>query len=424
MSRRGRARWLALPLAAAALLLGALGCGSSSPPGDRIARDELDIYVSVPLYGTTRPTSLGVLRGAELAVRRRGGAVGRYRIRVRPLDDSLPQSAGWDPGKTAENARLVAQDPRAVAYVGDLDSGASAVALPVLERMGIAQLSPLSAAVGLTRAGAGASPGEPQRYYPAGLRTFARVVPDDSVQAAVQVKLQQGSGCRRTFVLDDGLFDTTELAGAFLAAASRARLQVLSDTQFDPAATDFSSLTATVAASGADCVMISGRSGQSTTTLIRQVMVAMPRAKLFATAAVTPPAPPRPGPRPRGAGPPSRVTPSLVQSAPALPGSQLPASGRAFFASYARAFGSAPPREAIFGFEAMSLVLDAIDRATGGGRRTARRSQVLRALFAIRGRDSVLGPYHLTSSGDTTLRRFGAYRLRGSRLIFWRVVEG
>ena len=116
------------------------------------------------------------------------GHIGRYRIVLRSLNDATVASDGWDPGQTNANADLAAKDQRTIGYLGDLNSGASAVSLPVLNRARIPQISPLSTAVGLTEGGPEAQPGEPQKYYPTMIRTFARVIPNDKVQAAVQVQ--------------------------------------------------------------------------------------------------------------------------------------------------------------------------------------------------------------------------------------------
>jgi branched-chain amino acid transport system substrate-binding protein len=79
---------------------------------------------------------------------------------------------------------------------------------------------------------------------------------------------------------------------------------------------------------------------------------------------------------------------------------------------------------AIYGYAAMTLMLRAIDRATDHGRRVADRAKVLRAIFATRDRHSVLGTYSIERNGNTTLGRYGAYRVVGGRLVFLRTFEG
>ena len=49
---------------------------------------------------------------------------------------------------TAGNAKTAAQDPSTIAYLGDLDSGATAVSLPLINAAGILQVSPASPYIG------------------------------------------------------------------------------------------------------------------------------------------------------------------------------------------------------------------------------------------------------------------------------------
>jgi branched-chain amino acid transport system substrate-binding protein len=72
----------------------------------------------------------------------------------------------------------------------------------------------------------------------------------------------------------------------------------------------------------------------------------------------------------------------------------------------------------------MSLILDAISRATAGGTRPALRSRVVAAIFATRDRHSVLGTYSIDSDGDTTLTRYGVWRVVDGELVFWKAITG
>ena len=56
--------------------------------------------------------------------------------------------------------------------------------------------------MGLTRK-QGAAPGEPDKYYPSGKRTYGRVVPADHIQAAAQVTYQKDQGCKKTYIFND-----------------------------------------------------------------------------------------------------------------------------------------------------------------------------------------------------------------------------
>ena len=138
---------------------------------------------------------------------------------LRALDDATAARGGWDPGQTTINVRDAVLDPTTIGYIGELNSGASAVSIPPLNRAGIPQISPTSTAVGLTSGAAGASPGEPMKYYPTGVRTFARVVPNDTVQAVAQVRSSTAWAAPASYVLNDGEVDGVDMADSFELAA-------------------------------------------------------------------------------------------------------------------------------------------------------------------------------------------------------------
>jgi branched-chain amino acid transport system substrate-binding protein len=427
ISAASRVRGRSLPFRHGAIALavvaavGLAGCGSDrrAPPGNRVPGTRLTIYASLPFAGPSGPSGEAALVGARMALAAVGGRIGRYRITLRALNDAIAAHGGWDPGQTSANARVAIQDRSTIAYLGDLNSGATAVSILLLSRAGVPQVSPTSTAVGLTRGGDEASPGEPEKYYPTGLRTFVRVIPNDSVQAAVQAQLQHDAGCRRTYVVDDGEVDGNDAAMSFQVAAKAIHLPVAAADQYDPKASSYASLAQTIGHSGADCVLISALTQDNAVALTDQIGRALPHVKLFATAGLAEAAFVNPAD--------GGVTPALdarlVVTVATLSDGDYPPAGRRFLAAFARRFGGWQP-DAIFGYEAMGLLLDAISRATAHGTRPAVRSRVTDSLFATRDRHSVLGTYSLDHLGDTTIRRWGVYRIEDGRLTFWKAMSG
>jgi branched-chain amino acid transport system substrate-binding protein len=411
-----RIRLASLPLAAVCCLAGCGGGGDK--PGDRITGSTLTIYASTPLHGPSNADGEAVVDGARLALAAMRGRIGRYRIALRVLDDSTAQSGQWDPVQTTIGARLAVQDTTTIGYIGDLNSGASAISIPVLNRAGIPQISPGSTAVGLTVASAAAAPGEPEKYYPTGIRTFARVIPNDSVQAGAQVRLQQELGCKRTYVFDDGEVDGEDIASSFVLAAQAARLQVAAVQEFNPTATDFSSLAAGVASAGADCVLITALPSPGAVLLTKQLAGALPEAPIFGSADLAEST----YVDPAQGGIPESVDSRVLLTAATLDPSAYPPAGQAFYQVYRQRFG-VPEPAAIFGYESMSLMLRAIGRATRRGTAPADRAQVRAAIFTTRERHSALGTYSIDPRGDTTLRTYGVYRIVGGRLVFWTAIS-
>jgi branched-chain amino acid transport system substrate-binding protein len=408
-----------MALAAAAALSGCGGTSAAQEQQAVIRGTVLTIYSSTPDHGASRFNAQSVVDGERLALAQAGGHVGRYRIVLRSLDDSTVQRNTWDPGKTTENARVAIRDPSTVAYIGEFNSGASAVSIPLLNRFGIPQISPTSTAVGLTSDDAGAAPGEPQKYYPTGVRTYVRVVPSDLVQARVQVQLQRQAGCRRPYVLDDGEVDGEDLADSYQLVARSAGLHVLGVQAFQRRATDYTALARSVAQTGADCVLISALTESGAPLVARQVAAAMPAAQIFGSDGVAEST----FTDPSEGGIPLALDSRMVLTTAAVGADAASRSARAFYAAYERHYG-VPQPYAIYGYEAMRLALGAIARASDGGRQPVRRNKVLEAIFATRDRQSVLGTYSITPSGDTTIRSYGVYRVVDGRLVYWKSVDG
>jgi branched-chain amino acid transport system substrate-binding protein len=401
------------------ILLGVLACLAGCSPGEpsgKIHGTTLTIYYSGPTRGASSAGSQAALYGAVMALDAVHARIGKYRVDLRPLDDATFQSQGWDPNPTTTDVRLAAEDPTTIGYLGDFNSGATAISIPPLNRASIAQISPAASAVGLTSPGPGADPGEPQKYYPSGVRTFARPVPGDAVQAQVQVRLARTLGCRQLFVLHDGEVDGEDEALTFVLTA-QSRLRVIGVQEFPRRAPDYSSLALSVARTGADCVLISAIDERSSARLTDQLAMSLPRASIIASSELADSA----YVDPTEGGVSRAAARHVLITSPALDANEYPQSGRAFLAAYARRYGTPEPAS-IFGYEAMRLMLAGISTATDHGRKDAVRSKVAEAILTMRDRHSVLGTYGIDRDGDTTMRRYGIYKIARGQLSMWREV--
>ncbi|HEU4975867.1 MAG TPA: branched-chain amino acid ABC transporter substrate-binding protein [Baekduia sp.] len=406
---------VALASLVAALALGGAGCGSgdsgttTTTDADGGGTRTLTIYSSLPLQGAARAQSLSIVNAEKLALAQAGGRVGPFTVKYRSLDDA--SEGKWNPAQVANNARQAAQDQSTIVYLGDRDSGASAISIPVLNEAGILQISPASTAVGLTRS-EGGDKGEPDKYYPSGKRTFGRVVPADQIQAAAQLQYQQDHGCSRLYVLDDKDVYGVRLARQVEQAATKSDVMVVGTQSIDPRAGDYRSLADDVVADSPDCVFFGGTTQDNAVQLWRDLHAADRQLKLFggdgvAETAFT-----------------SKLSPSEQRvtylTAPTLAPDLYPAAGQRFFREYRREFGQRPEPYAIFGYEAMRLALDLIKSAPADG---DQRQAVVDAFFRVKDRNSVLGRYSIDENGDTTLTDYGAWRIRHGRLAFDQVLH-
>src|SRR5918992_6410488 len=118
-----------------ALVLALPACGDDDDGGGSVEGDTLQVYSSLPLQGAQRPQTTDLVRGAELALKQHDGRAGDFTIEYASLDDSTAQAGAWTPEQTSANARRVAQEGNSIAYIGEFNSGASAISIPILNEV-------------------------------------------------------------------------------------------------------------------------------------------------------------------------------------------------------------------------------------------------------------------------------------------------
>jgi branched-chain amino acid transport system substrate-binding protein len=327
------------------------------------------------------------------------------------LDDATASAGKWEPGKTSANGRKAAQDKSTIVYLGEFNSGATAISLPILNQAGILQISPSNTAVGLTRK-QGAAPGEPDKYYPSGKRTYGRVVPADHIQAAAQVTYQKDQGCTKTYIFNDKEVYGKGLADQVVANAKTQGLTIAGNEGIDTKAANFRSLAQKMKSSGADCMFFGGITQNKGVQLFTDIHAANPTAKLF-------------GPDGVAESPfTTKLSPSVQKvtyvTNPTLDPKLYPPSAQALFDKYKQQYGIEPEPYAIYGYEAMKVALLAIQNAGDKGND---RQAVIDSFFKIKDRDSVLGKYSIDPNGDTTLSDYGADKVVGGKLVFDKVIK-
>jgi branched-chain amino acid transport system substrate-binding protein len=415
VTRTAVAGFMAMALAAG---LAACGGSSSGGSGGSVSGSTLTIYSSLPLQGASRVQGAATVNGAKLALKQTGGKVGKFKVVYKSLDDSTAQAGKWDPGQTSTNARKAASDKTTIAVIGEFNSGASAISIPILNRAGIAQISPSNTAVGLTSNAAGAEPGEPNKYYPTGKRTFVRVVPRDTVQGAADAAVLKSDGCKKPFVVNDKEVYGAGLATNVVDSLKAQGIPSLGNIGWDPKAANYRSVASSIKAKGTDCVFISGIVNNNAVQLTKDLAAAMPTAKILGpdgicTATYT---------DPKQGGIPASLASRVQCTVATLDPAKYPPQGKAFFAQYKKAYpGTEPDPYAIYGYESMSLALDAIKRAGDNGNN---RQDVINALFDTKNRQSVLGTYSIDKDGDTSITDYGLYKIVNGQPVFAKVIKG
>jgi branched-chain amino acid transport system substrate-binding protein len=368
-----------------ATLAGCASSGSGIQPGERV-----NVYVSMPLRGPEAANGRDIADGARLALADAQGKAGELRIHAIYMDDASGRGpdAGWSPAAAAANARRASEDSAAIAYIGDFDSGATRFSLPITNEAHILQVSPGSPAVDLVQPFLGAGDQIPDRVQPTGERTFGRVIPSDEVQAhagAVWAKRLHSTGV--TVIRGGSQYDDV-VATAFREEARSLGVRISgSDEELPDVSTGDLAYAAIESSDPPGALPVLPRVMGTDALLTPSIPAFLDRG---------------------------RNRQVLLTSAAQDP-SQLPASGQRFLRAFRTRYDREPGRYAAYGYEAMAVVLDSIERAGESG---DDRDAVIDAFFDTTDRRSILGRYSIDDVGDTTLNRLAGYRVVDGRPRF------
>jgi len=381
----------------------------------------LTIYSSLPLQGTSKEQSEAVINGEKLALKQAGSKVGKYTIKYESLDDSTAQNPGTaDEAQTADNARQAVQDKSTIFYLGEFNSGGTKISLPILNKAGVPQISPSNTAVGLTTDEPGADPGEPEKYYPAQTRTYARIVPKDTIQGAALATTMQEDGCKTVHIFNDKTTYGAGLARNVEGSAKELGLEVTGNDGTDKNAPNYRSLAQGI---DADCFVGSGVTGENYIQAFKDVAAANPDIKLYgpdgvAEAAFTDP---KEGGIPASVAARTKVT--VATLSPEEFAKQGITEAEKFFSDFKSEYSISgqPDPYAIYGYETMKLALDTLEAV--GDKANDRKAVIDQLINKTKGRKSVLGTYDIDENGDTTLTDYGLYTIDGGELTFDKVIK-
>jgi branched-chain amino acid transport system substrate-binding protein len=400
---------------AAGALAGALSGATSLTRtvfGDSLGQvpETIKIVSALPLTGSAYVQSSTMVAAIRMAIEEVERRAGPFVVEYEPWDDATAAAGQWDPAKVAELANRAAGDTNVMIYIGHYNSGAAKIAIPVLNQAGLVMISPANTYPALTKPGKG-DPGEPEVYYPMGVRNYSRVVPADDLQGAVGASFAQRLGARSVFVIDDTQLYGKGIADVFAATAQRLGMTVAGRDGIDYRAADFRALATRIRASRPDVVYFGGTTETAAGKLIKDI---------------------------RGAGiSVPFIVPDGVQNAAyfsdagddaegtyasfgGLPVSAYDGAQAAWAQRYRDTTGTDPQPYAIYAYEAAKVALAAIERAGVKDREAIRQ-----AVMTTRDFSGVLGTWSFDDNGDTSLTTMSisqAQRGQGGQWT-WGLVE-
>jgi branched-chain amino acid transport system substrate-binding protein len=384
---------------------------ASSAKASAASAATVDFYSSLPLSGSSTAQTGPLVNGIKLALKQAGNKAGHYKIKYTSLNDATAAAGAWDPNQTAANARKVAEDSKAVYYIGEFNSGASEVSAPILNEAGIAQDSPANTYVGLTASLKGVtSAGEPKKYFPTGKRTYTRIVPIDTIQGAADLEALKATGCTKLAVFDD-----TQAYGAGLAAVLKAEakmygMKVVYLSADANVESNYASVASKIASAGAQCVELSATT--STTggnAFATAVHSALPKATVLG---------------PDGMCSSAWVSNFQMLCTVATLDMKAYPGGKSFLKAYKKAYKvSNPDPYSIYGYASAELGLHVLGKLKAGLSGKALKAAFVKELFATKNLKSVLGTYSIGKTGDTTLTSYGLYKLKNGKLTFYKTLK-
>ncbi len=226
------------------------------------------IASDLPKQGGSRTQTVQMAKAIAYVLDQQDWKAGDFNIAYQDCDDSTAQLGKWDPDKCSANAHAYASNSKLLGVVGTFNSGCAAIAIPVLNQApggGLLLLSPANTYGCLTEPCAG---DEPEKYYPSGKRTYARVAPSDPNQGAVDAKFLQSKGVKRVSVLNDKEAYGLGVAKNFAGAAKAAGMTVTGFTAYDPKQSNFKALFTTIKNQNPDAIFIGGLIDENSGQLI------------------------------------------------------------------------------------------------------------------------------------------------------------
>jgi ABC-type branched-subunit amino acid transport system substrate-binding protein/DNA-binding beta-propeller fold protein YncE len=391
---------------------GALTAAACSPVASAAGAPDVLIASDLPLKGPFSAEPRATADAIRHVMERRGFKAGEHSVGYQSCDVSTPQTGGFEFRKCAANASAYARAEQLVAVLGPWSSFCGQVQLPILNRApaGPPAVVGFSAShPGLTRGGTLAQHsgrgrrGEPQVYYPSGVRNFARLVPREDLQGVANAMLAAELGLERVYVVRENAPDYKIVyADPFRRAARGLGIAVVGSDAFNSQAHSFDALAARVARSDAQGVFLAGNLFGGADRVLKAL-----RARL-------------------GEGVPIMAidqvgipVPELLRLAGSaarglfLTGIDVPAGSRKDGAEarrLARDLGTldAPVAYQLPAAQATELVLDAIARSDGT------RESVLVELRNVEVEDGILGAFRIDARGDITPAQLPVFRVTGA----------
>ncbi|HYO17768.1 MAG TPA: branched-chain amino acid ABC transporter substrate-binding protein [Dermatophilaceae bacterium] len=239
--------------------LGLAACASSGGDGGTSGSKTLVISSDLPLQGGSADASISTNNMIKLYLKSLDNKVGDYTIEFKEYDNSTAAKGSWDDATCAANAQAHVANTNEVAVMGTYNSGCAKIIAPVLNQAPDGPMLMVSHAntnPGLTKTW---DPGEPEKYFPSGTRSYARVVTTDDYQgAAIAAYAGKELGLKKCYIVNDNQTYGQGVARSFVDSAEANGIEVVGNDPWDSKQTSYTALFEKAKAKNPDCIIMSG----------------------------------------------------------------------------------------------------------------------------------------------------------------------
>ena len=367
------------------------------------------IASDLPLQGSGRTQTIEMTKAIAFEMKALGWKAGKYTVGYQSCDDSTTSLGKWDPAKCSANASNYVRDKSVLGVIGTFNSGCAEIEIPIGNRAGLQWISPANTYVGLTHTPA--LPGEPQKYYPTGKRTYARVVATDDFQGAADAQLMKNNGVKSVYVLNDNEAYGFGVASAVRNVAKHLGITIAGFEAWDLKASSYQDIATKIANSKADAVFFGGLICENGGKLIKDVRAGNPKAQLYAPdgfSSFTDVA--------SGAG---SAADGMWVSIAGVPYKDLPAAAKAFAVKFGKSVGETATKVnpySNYAAAAAQVMMSAIGKS--GGTRTGVTKNVYSKSFP----STAIGPLKLNAVGDPKAGTISFYKIANGGGTFAKLV--
>jgi branched-chain amino acid transport system substrate-binding protein len=329
------------------------------------ATPTLIISSDLPLQGAAKDANDSTNKAIELYLKQVGYKAGKFTVSFKPYDDATAASGKWDPATCTKNAQDHVANVNEVAVMGTYNSGCAKLIVPILNqdpKGPMLMVSQANTNPGLTKKW---NPGEPDVWYPTGVRNYARVCTTDDYQGSAAADFAKTLKVKRVYVLNDNETYGQGVAQAFTTEAKKLGIKVLSSGAYgaawDAKQPDYKAFFTKIKSSKPDMVYVGGIFDNNGGQLVKdkvKVLGSNTKVKFMAPDGFT--GYPELLALPQSAG--------MYLSFAGVASDLLPKAGAAakFRAAYKVAYGSDPVGSyPVYGVAAVQVILAAIAKSDG-----------------------------------------------------------